>query len=470
MSDTLHADVVVVGIGAGGATIAGEALREGRSVVLVQAGPLNAGRPGYNVRNDQIAEDSLGAVGEVVYSQLVNRGLEGLPGAQDAPAVGGLMRLWFNNCPTPDAPERNSAIPAPDMEGLLARARRLLHVRTDTGDGSVRQARLIERLGARFTGLPEGREVQPMPVAVRIDGGQPYFVGADDLLLGEADEMPSSATWMTESIARRILHSGGRITGIEVYPVAGGGPRTVTADTYVIAAGTLGTTQLLLASQLDCGEALGRYLMDHALVAARVPFAPELLAGVPDDDPSFTAWLPYSEPRPWHAQVTRTPVFPDSLEHRARDTGDLLTFCGTEPRPENRITIGDELDDYGLPRLVAELTLSETDRSMLGDAIRDQWMITSAFGDIREGWAPQLLPLGAGTHLMGTHRMGSDPATSVTDSYSRVWAYDNLYLAGNGLFSERNAGNPTLQTVCFALRAADHMLGRTHEAVSTSPG
>ncbi|HLF42889.1 MAG TPA: GMC oxidoreductase [Acidimicrobiia bacterium] len=62
--------------------------------------------------------------------------------------------------------------------------------------------------------------------------------------------------------------------------------------------------------------------------------------------------------------------------------------------------------------------------------------------------------------------MGSDPDTSVTDSSSRVWGFENLHLAGNGLFSERNACNPTLQTVSFALRAADHMFGRLDEAVA----
>lgn len=467
MGDTLRADVVVVGTGAGGAAVAGEALREGRSVILVQAGPLNPGRPGYNVRNDDSEEDSLGAIGEVVYSKLVHRDMEGLPGAQDAPEVGGMMRLWFNNCPTPDASERNAAIPESEFEDLLARARRLLHVGTSTGNGSVRQRRLIERLRSLFTGLPEGREVQPMPVAAQIEDGRVRFAGADDLLLGEAEQLPSSATWMTETVARRILHSGERITGIEVYPEAGGEGTTVTADSYVIAAGTLGTTQLLFVSELDCGEALGRYLMDHALLASRIPFSPELLYDVPDDDPSFTAWIPHSESRPWHAQVSRTPVFPDSLEYRSRDTGDVLTFCGSEPRPENRVVCEDGLDDSGLPKLRAEFGLSETDRIVLGDAVRDHWMITSAFGDISGGWAPQLVPLGGGTHLMGTYRMGSDPDTSVTDSYSRVWSFDNLYLAGNGLFSERSGGNPTLQTVCFALRAADHLLGRVDEAVAT---
>jgi len=56
---------------------------------------------------------------------------------------------------------------------------------------------------------------------------------------------------------------------------------------------------------------------------------------------------------------------------------------------------------------------------------------------------------------MGTTRIGAaDDGTSVTDSNVRVWGYDNLYLAGNGVISTRNAGNPTVNTVALGLRAA----------------
>ncbi len=39
---------------------------------------------------------------------------------------------------------------------------------------------------------------------------------------------------------------------------------------------------------------------------------------------------------------------------------------------------------------------------------------------------------GAG-HLMGTYRMGADPATSVVDKYQRSWDHNNLFLVGDGV-------------------------------------
>ncbi len=467
----MHADVVIVGTGAGGSTIAGEALRAGRSVLLVEAGERPSGRPGRHLRNDVPEEDRLDEFGERMVSELTydsgaETGMQTIPGAMMAYGVGGRMRVWFNNCPTPDQDERNAAIPGEEWPGLLDRAHGLLHVSQDIGRESMREARLMERLEALLPDLPAGREVQPMPIAAVQENGRVRFAGADDLLLGDADDLPSSATCMTNTVARRILHSGSRVTGIEVYPTAGGTAETVTGDVYVIGASTVGTPQLLTASGVATSDALGRYVMEHLLFAARVPLASDLLAGVPDDDPSYTVWVPYSAGRRWHTQVSRTPYLPDFLDYRARDTGDLLTFCGTVPRYENRIVYdADNLDTWGLPRAEAEFNLSEQDRKLFGEAVKDHWMISSEFGEYYRGWMPQLFELGASTHLMGSYRMGAEnDGTSVTDSYSKVWDYENLYLAGNGLFSEQNSCNPTLQTVAMALRAADAIVERLPKA------
>ena len=65
-------------------------------------------------------------------------------------------------------------------------------------------------------------------------------------------------------------------------------------------------------------------------------------------------------------------------------------------------------------------------------------------------------PGGAG-HLLGTYRMGDDPATSVTDSYGRTHDHPNLFLAGGGLFPTVGTANPTLTIVALALRAAEQI-------------
>lgn len=67
---------------------------------------------------------------------------------------------------------------------------------------------------------------------------------------------------------------------------------------------------------------------------------------------------------------------------------------------------------------------------------------------VREGWA------GAG-HLMGTHRMGVDPTTSVVDGAQKAHGHPNLYLVGSGNWPSYATGNPTLTIAALAVWAAD---------------
>ncbi|MEA2572656.1 MAG: glucose dehydrogenase [Acidobacteriota bacterium] len=67
---------------------------------------------------------------------------------------------------------------------------------------------------------------------------------------------------------------------------------------------------------------------------------------------------------------------------------------------------------------------------------------------VREGWA------GAG-HVMGTHRMGSDPATSVVDGNQRSHTNRNLYLLGSGNWPSYATANPTLTIAALSLRTAE---------------
>ena len=62
-------------------------------------------------------------------------------------------------------------------------------------------------------------------------------------------------------------------------------------------------------------------------------------------------------------------------------------------------------------------------------------------------------------HLVGTHRMGDDPVTSVVDDRQRSWDHENLYVVGAGSSPTIATSNPTLTLTALALRAADGMLG-----------
>ena len=58
-------------------------------------------------------------------------------------------------------------------------------------------------------------------------------------------------------------------------------------------------------------------------------------------------------------------------------------------------------------------------------------------------------------HLLGTARMGNDPATSVIDP--RAHDVPNLFLAGGSIFVTGGSANPTCTISALALRVAEHI-------------
>jgi choline dehydrogenase-like flavoprotein len=63
-------------------------------------------------------------------------------------------------------------------------------------------------------------------------------------------------------------------------------------------------------------------------------------------------------------------------------------------------------------------------------------------------------------HLLGTCRMGDDPATSVTDADHQCWDVPNLYICDGSSFVTGGSVNPTSTIGALALRCADRILAR----------
>ena len=55
-------------------------------------------------------------------------------------------------------------------------------------------------------------------------------------------------------------------------------------------------------------------------------------------------------------------------------------------------------------------------------------------------------------HVLGTTRMGRDPATSVADDTGRVHGVENCFVAGVGLFVTASGLNPLLTIIALAQR------------------
>ena len=62
-------------------------------------------------------------------------------------------------------------------------------------------------------------------------------------------------------------------------------------------------------------------------------------------------------------------------------------------------------------------------------------------------------------HIMGTARMGDDPARSVTDPWGRLHDVDNVYVGDGSVFVSAGGFNPTLTIMALSLRMARHLAG-----------
>ncbi|HXQ11921.1 MAG TPA: GMC family oxidoreductase [Caulobacteraceae bacterium] len=71
-----------------------------------------------------------------------------------------------------------------------------------------------------------------------------------------------------------------------------------------------------------------------------------------------------------------------------------------------------------------------------------------------------LLPLYGTAHQVGTTRFGTDPKSSVLDPSCKAHELDNLYVVDSGFFVSSAAVNPTLTIVANAMRVGDHIRQR----------
>jgi choline dehydrogenase-like flavoprotein len=72
---------------------------------------------------------------------------------------------------------------------------------------------------------------------------------------------------------------------------------------------------------------------------------------------------------------------------------------------------------------------------------------------------PQSTAVPESRHVMGTTRMGTDPATSVVDPFGRVHGLENVIVADSSVFPTSSGYGPTLTLVALAARAAGALAG-----------
>ena len=116
------------------------------------------------------------------------------------------------------------------------------------------------------------------------------------------------------------------------------------------------------------------------------------------------------------------------------------------------------VDPHGQPTLRITHDWTEYDRTAVEYFMRIKEDLARELG-MKETWADSATPKYHITvHDTGTHRMGLDAKTSVTDPYGEVHEVPGLFAVGGGQFPTLAAYNPTHTIMALALMTAEHLI------------
>src|SRR5580658_465700 len=132
------------------------------------------------------------------------------------------------------------------------------------------------------------------------------------------------------------------------------------------------------------------------------------------------------------------------------------------PNFDSRVTLNDERDELGTPRLVVDWRMNRGDAESVSRSLelisRDLESAGVAKLNVKPDLANDVYAHnGVGSHHIGTTRMGRSPSTAVVDSECRVFGIPNLYIASSSVFPTSSYVNPTFQIVAIAIRIAAHI-------------
>lgn len=151
------------------------------------------------------------------------------------------------------------------------------------------------------------------------------------------------------------------------------------------------------------------------------------------------------------------PAFKRMLREDFSRTMNIDAHTTSLPVETNRIELDPDLkDDWGLPAMRVTYKDHPDDIETMRFLVDRALEVADAAG-ARRSWGPSNLEQFVGFHLLGTCRMGGDPATSVIDRYHRTHDVANLFLCDGSSFVTSGRGQPTETIQALAYRAAEHI-------------
>ncbi len=276
---------------------------------------------------------------------------------------------------------------------------------------------------------------------------------------------------------------GGSVRTVRARDLASGEELRFTADRFVLAAGALGTPQLLAASGLrsanPAGHAVGRRLMRHcsSIVFGLYPRLPDggerFHKQVGVNDFYFGDDAPGApEGKLGNIQQTQTPSIgsvrselpwplPELIAPLLGRATGLLVLAEDRPRYGNRVVLSsDERDPFGLPRTVIRHAYDPRDLASRAALVRRARQIHRAAGAL----LTYEHRIDTFSHALGTVRMGEDPEADPVAPDGRYRGLENLRITDASVFPTAAGVNPSLTIAAHALRVGRLMAGLDPEA------
>ncbi|QDT75588.1 GMC oxidoreductase [Lacipirellula limnantheis] len=304
---------------------------------------------------------------------------------------------------------------------------------------------------------------------------------AETLAVRPALDFPN-VTLMTNAMVHRLETSptGREVT--RVHATHEGTPVEFTGRIVVVSCGAANSAKLLLTSASDqhprglanASDQVGRNYMFHnsqavlALSKEPNPTIYQKTLGLND----FYFGMPGFEFPMGNIQMvgkSQAPMFRGekpietllapqwSLEQIAKHAVDFWLSTEDLPRQENRVTVdanGAITLNYTPSNQVAKNKLYEKLKSMLNQLDMHDHLIP------RNLYMKNEIDLGGVAHQAGTCRFGTDPKNSVLDVNCKAHELDNLYVVDTSFFPSIGAVNPALTAMANSLRVGDHLLQR----------
>jgi len=507
-----HYDIIVIGTGPGGATLAQRLAPTGKKILLLERGDyLPRSQKNWDAKT--VFQDGEYQAKEDWYDKsgkLFHPGLHYFVGGNSKVYGSALLRLRERDFGAISHEDGNSPawpLSYTDYAPYYDEAEKLFHVHGQSDEDPTEPPRnpfpyppvthapkiaaLHEQLGSQGLHpfhLPLGilldeKNGRPTPTSICIKCDA--FDGFPCLLNGKADSQvicvdPTLAahpnvTLLTNACAERLLTdaSGKTVTGVETR--LNGATEIFTADIVVAACGALSSALLLLRSAnaahpaglANASGQLGRNYMRHnqsvlmALSRQRNDTIFQKTLALADwyfgaDDYRYPLGL-VQMCAATHAAQIRGEVLPAwaeflpnmPFEEMANHATDFWLSSEDLPLPGDRIRYDGN-----------KIVLDHTDTNM--NAHRHlRKKLQAALGQSASNlYFSMDIPLSGTSHQAGTARFGTDPRSSVLDLNCKTHELDNLYLADASFFPSIGAVNPTLTIIANAMRVADHLKDR----------